>query len=68
METRTTLTNSAVASVASASGTRCSQHAWAFTEDDIETFRNELNKRSLGIASHWRYEDGVAFQVFDARV
>lgn len=47
---------------------RSSQHAWAFTEDDIETFRDELAKRSLGIASHWRHEDGVAFQVFDARV
>ena len=37
------------------------------TEDDIETFRDELTKRSLGIASHWQHEDGVAFQVFDAR-
>lgn len=47
---------------------RFSQHAWAFTEDDIEGFRDELTKRSLGIASHWQHEDGVAFQVFNARV
>ncbi|MBT2476608.1 hypothetical protein J7E68_18995, partial [Microbacterium sp. ISL-103] len=38
------------------------------TEDDIETFRDELTKRSLGIASHWQHEDGVTFQVFNARV
>lgn len=47
---------------------RSTQHAWIFTEDDIEAFRDELAKRSLGIASHWQYEDGVAFQVFNARV
>ncbi|WP_285362797.1 hypothetical protein [Microbacterium sp. LMC-P-041] len=47
---------------------RSSQHAWAFTKDDIEAFRDELTKRSLGIASHWQHEDGVAFQVFNARV
>lgn len=46
--------------------TRSSQHAW-FSKDDIEAFRDELKKRSLGIASHWQQEDGVAFQVFDAR-
>ncbi|CAH0192352.1 hypothetical protein V8Z69_18265 [Microbacterium aurugineum] len=46
---------------------RSSQHAWIFTEDDIEAFRHELTKRSLGIASHWQHEDGVAFQVFNAR-
>lgn len=47
---------------------RSSQHAWVFTEDDIETFRDELAKRSLGIAFHWQHEEDVAFQVFDARV
>lgn len=46
---------------------RSSQPAWIFSEDDIETFRDELEKRSLGIASHWQHEDGVAFQVFNAR-
>lgn len=45
-----------------------SQRAWVFSDDDIEAFRDELNKRSLGIASHWQHEDGVAFQVFNARV
>lgn len=43
-------------------------HAWAFTDDDIQAFRDELKKRSLRIASEWVHEDGVAFQVFDARV
>ena len=47
---------------------RSSQHAWAFTENDIEAVRDELANRSLGIASHWQHEDGVAFQVFNARV
>jgi len=47
---------------------RSSQHAWIFTEDDIEAFRGELKKRSLGIASHWQHEDGVVVQAFDARV
>lgn len=45
-----------------------SEHAWVFSEDDIGAFRDELTKRSLGISSHWQHEDGVAFQVFDARV
>ncbi|WP_394194543.1 hypothetical protein [Microbacterium foliorum] len=43
-------------------------HAWAFTEDDIEAFRDELAKRSLGIASQRQHEDGVAFQVYVAGV
>ncbi len=43
-------------------------HAWAFTDHDIQAFRDELKKRSLRIASEWEHEDGVAFQVFDARV
>lgn len=50
------------------SGLRTIYSAWAFTEDDIQAFRDELAKRSLGIASHWQHEDGVAFQVFNARV
>lgn len=47
---------------------RSTQRAWEFSDDDIQAFRDELKKRSLGIASHWQHEDGVAFQVFDARV
>ena len=45
-----------------------SERAWVFTEDDIQAFRDELTKRSLSISSHWQHEDGVVFQVFDARV
>ncbi|MBC6496693.1 hypothetical protein [Microbacterium sp. 4-7] len=47
---------------------RSSQHAWAFTEDDIEAFRDELAKRPLGIASQRQHEDVVAFQVYVAGV
>ncbi len=47
---------------------RSTERAWEFSDDDIQAFRDELKKRSLGIASHWPHEDGVAFQVFDARV
>lgn len=43
-------------------------HAWAFSEDDLQAFRGELKQRSLRVASEWTHEDGVAFQVFDARV
>lgn len=42
--------------------------AWEFSDDEIQAFRDELKKRSLGIASSWQHEDGVAFQVFEARV
>jgi len=43
------------------------RHAWTFTDDDIQAFRDELKKRSLGIASHWQHEDGIAFIVADGR-
>jgi hypothetical protein len=46
---------------------RSSERVWVYSDDDIQAFRDELKKRSLGIASHWQHEDGVAFQVFDAR-
>ena len=37
---------------------RSTQRAWEFSDDDIQAFRDELKKRSLGIASHWQHEDG----------
>ncbi|GGD76910.1 hypothetical protein [Microbacterium murale] len=46
---------------------RRGDHAWQFTDADIDALRAELRQRSLKILSQWIHEDGVAFIVASNR-